>query len=130
MSILKQSLVLLIVVIYLGIGISYLFFLPKYNQLRPLTNYSHAKSGIVLHAAGHGRHTDGSILVLLHRAYKTAVENKRDGLNTSAPLSVIILTIFAGGVIVLGTLRTASERNRYFRYGAQYAYLNYRSLRI
>ena len=118
------------VVIYLGIGISYLFFLPKYNQLRPLTNYSHAKSGVVLHAAGRGRHTAGSILVLLHRAYKTAVENKRDGLNTSAPLSVIVLTVFAGGVFIMSTLSTAAERNRYFRYTPQYAWLNYRSLRI
>jgi hypothetical protein len=128
-SILKRCLVLSLLVIYLLIAVTYILYLPKYNPLRPANNYISIKTQLVLKPARNVKNNAAGILVLIHRAYKSAVENKREIFNSLSQSALAFVLVIAGGAAMLRLMWTAERIIKQHR-PQQYAYLNYCTLRI
>jgi hypothetical protein len=129
-SVIKNLLVLSLLVIYLGIALAYLFYLPKYSPLRPSNNRLANKSNQFLIRTQNKGHQAHDILVLLHRAYKTTVENKRASQNILSPLTLMILSLTISGIAFSALSRNTNQRFKPSAYGRPYAYLSNRALRI
>jgi hypothetical protein len=128
-SVFKKCLVLSLMVVYLFIAVTYILYLPKYNPLRPASNFARVKTQLVLKPAGQVKTNAANILVLLHRAYRSAVENKREIFNGLSQMGLIFVLIIISGAAVLNLMRMARGPVKLFR-PQQYAYLNYCTLRI
>jgi Ca2+/Na+ antiporter len=126
----QKFLVLSLLVMYLFIVVIYLFYLPKYSSLRAVNYYNHTHNQLTLTPKHHVDHSSDNILVLLHRTYRSTVENKRDVRSSLFQTAIILISLFTSSIILLNLFR---KKSRYFNlshYSHQYAYLNYCSLRI
>ena len=128
-SILKRCLVLSLLVIYLFIAVTYILYLPRYNPLRASSNYISVKTQLVLKPTQHVKNNAAGILVLIHRAYKSAVENKREMFSGLLQSGLAFVSLIIGGIVMLRLIRTAEKAVKLLR-RQQYAYLNYCTLRI
>ncbi len=130
-SIVKIYLVLSLLVIYLFIAITYILYLPKYSPLRQANNNNtRNKTHLVLKPAHQTEHPVANMLVLLHRVYKSTVENKRLVLNGSSQTALVFISLIFGAITLIGLLRKSGGHFIRFRYSHQYAYLSYCTLRI
>ena len=116
-------------VIYLLIAVTYLLYLPKYNSLRSSSVYTRVKTHLVINPAHRMEHSAGNMLVLIHQAYKSTIDTKRETLNTVLKM-VSLGTLIMAAITLIGQLWTTATGYRSLRYSHQYAYLSYRSLRI
>jgi len=128
-SILKRCLVLSLLVIYLFIAVTYILYLPRYNPLRTSSNYISVKTQLVLKATRQVKNNTAGIFVLIHRAYKSAVENKREMFSGLLQSGLVFVSLIIGGIAMLRLMRTAERTMKLIR-PQQYAYLNYCTLRI
>ncbi len=126
----KNILVLSLLVIYLGIAWVYLFYLPKYSPLRPSNNRLTNKNHQFLITTQHTGHNAHDILVLLHRTYKSTIENKRAAQNILSPLTLMILSLTISGIAFSALSRNTNEHFKSSAYGRRYAYLSNHALRI
>ena len=128
-SIIKNCLVVLLTTVYLFIAITYLLYLPKFSPLRITGNYIQAKTQLVIKMSHKVKNTGANVLVLVHRAYKSAIENKREMFSKLLQISIVFVFIIAGSVVLqklitIAAIGIKSHRSR------RYAYLNYCILRI
>ena len=128
-SILKRCLVLSLLVIHLFIAATYILYLPKYNPLRPASNYTRIKTRRVLKPTHQVKNNAANILVLIHRAYRSAIENKREMFSGLLQSGLVFVSLIIGGITILRLMRTSERAVKLIR-PQQYAYLNYCTLRI
>lgn len=130
-SIIKKCFVVLLAAIYLFIAVTYLIYLPRFSVLRitNTSNYTQAKSQPVIKSVRHIRNEGANLLVLVHRAYKSATEHKREMFSKLLQISIAFVFIIAGSA-VLQKLTTIAERGAKSHRLQRYAYLNYCILRI
>lgn len=129
-SVIKKYLVLPLLVVYLVIALTYLFYLPKYNQLRTANNYVRIKTRQVLNPTHHMEHSTANILVLLHLVYKSTIENKREVLNDPPKGSLTSMLLIFGAISLFYLLRRPGGHFKMYQHSGQYAYLSYCSLKI
>jgi hypothetical protein len=125
----KKLLVLSLLVMYLFIALTYLFYLPKFNSLLPTTHYPQINSHLVLNPTHVDQSADNGIF-LLHGVYKSTVENKREALNKLLQTIIILTSFLIGSTLLLKLLRKTGSHFKLFIHSYQYAYLSYCSLRI
>jgi hypothetical protein len=128
-SVTKKWFVLPLLVIYLGIALIYILYLPKYNPLRPASNYARVKTSLVFDQVRHTDRSADNILVLLHRVYKSSVDVKREGLNGPWQAAPIIASLIAGSMALYG-LSGKTAKNYDHHLSQQYAYLSNCTLRL
>ncbi|HTK19444.1 MAG TPA: hypothetical protein VL442_08025 [Mucilaginibacter sp.] len=127
--IVKKCLVVLLTTLYLFIAVTYLLYLPKFNALRITSNYIQGKSQLVVKSSHQIKNTGGSVLVLIHRAYKSTIENKREIFNKLLQIGLVFVLI-AIGRAVLQQLMPFMGRTIKPHRSQQYTYLTYCTLRI
>ncbi|MBS1521157.1 MAG: hypothetical protein JST50_09180 [Bacteroidetes bacterium] len=128
-AIVKKCLVVLLTTIYLFIAVTYLLYMPKFSPLRINSNYLQAKSQLVVKSSHQVKNTGANVLVLIHRAYKTTVENKREMFSKLLQTGVVFVFILAGGSLLKQLMPFMAAVIKPHR-SKQYAYLSYRILRI
>jgi hypothetical protein len=128
-SILKRFLVVSLTALYLLIAVTYLLYLPKYSPLRATGNYVHLKSQVVLNPSHQVRHNAADVLVLIHRAYRSAIENKREIFSALSQIGLVLVSVITSGVALLYLMRLIVWPQKLFR-PQQHVYLNYCTLRI
>jgi hypothetical protein len=122
-NIIKKSLVLSLLVIYLFIALVYILYLPQYNLS--------GRQPSSISSAVHFRKDEGATNSCLqfHRIFKTIITNKDKNLSSIKTLTSVFLLIFSGL-----TLLNFSKNLKYHalnsRYFPQYTFLNFCSLRI
>lgn len=127
-SVVKRFLVLSLSAVYLLIAITYLLYLPKYSPLRTASNYIQVKSQLVLKPSHQVKHNVSNVLVLVHRAYRSAIENKREMFSGLSQISLILVSVVTA--MVLHDLMRRTGRPVKALSMQQHAYLNYCALRI
>jgi hypothetical protein len=128
-AIVKKSFVMLLTIFYLFIAVTYLFHLPKFSPLRITSSYVQAKSQLVVKPSHQVKNTGANILVLIHRAYKSTIENKPEIFSKLLQIGIIFLFIVAGGALLRQLMPFIARVTKPHR-SQQYAYLNYCILRI
>ena len=128
-SIVKRFLVISLMAVYLLIAVTYLLYLPKYSPLRSTSNSIQAKSQLVLKPSHHVKHNAANVVVLINRAYKSAIENKREIFSKLSQIGLILVSVITGGIVLLYLMRFAARPVRFFG-TQQHVYLNYCALRI
>ena len=128
MSVIKKSMVLSLLAIYLLIAVACIFYLPKYNPLRFVNNYKRVNTHLVYNPTKHTEHGAANALVLLNRTYRSTIESKRDTLNTLVQTGLTLVSFIIGSIGLTVLLQKAGYL-KLFR-SQQYAYLNYCTLRI
>jgi len=123
-AIVKKCLVVLLTTLYLFIAVTYL---PKSSPLRTISNYIQAKSQLTVKSLHEEKNAGANALVLIHRAYKSTIENKHRIFSKLLQIGVIFVFIIAGGAL--------SKQLTSFMAGVtkphqQCAYLSYCTLRI
>ena len=127
--IVKKCLVILLTTLYLFITVAYLLYLPKFSPLRINNNYVQAKSQLVVKSFHKVKNAGANVLVLIHRAYKSTVENKREMFNRLLQIGVLFVLIIASGVILQRLMPFIAEVFKTHR-PQRYAYLSNCILRI
>ena len=122
----KKCLVILLTITYLFIAVIYLLYLPKFSRLRIGSNYIRANSQIEVKPSHQLKGTGFDVLVLIHRAYKSTVENKREMFSELLQIDIVLVLIIVTGV----SLRQLTIRVIKHHRPQQYAYMSYRVLRI
>jgi len=128
-AIVKKSLVVLLTTLYLLIAVTYLLYLPKFSSLRITSNLIPAKSQLVIKRSHQVKNTGANVLVLIHRAYKSTIENKREIFGKLLQIGVIAVFIIAAGALLKQVMPLMARTVRPCR-SRQYAYLSYCTLRI
>jgi hypothetical protein len=126
----KKFLVLSLLVMYLFIALTYLFYLPKFNSLLLTTHYPQINSHLVLNPVHYVDHSSNNGIVLLHGVYKSTVENKREAQNKFSQTAIILTSFLIGSILLLNLLQKTGSHFKLFIHSHQYAYLSYCSLRI
>jgi hypothetical protein len=129
-SIVKKFLVLSLLVMYLLIAVTNILYLPKYNPLRAVNNYSGIKTDLVLNPTHQHEHSAANIFVLLHRVYQSPFENKRETLSGPSQTAFILVSLITGVIALFALLRGTGKYFKMPGYSRGYAYLNYCTLRI
>ena len=125
-AIVKKCLVVLLTTLYLFIAVTYLLYLPKFSPLRVNSNFIQAKSQLVVKTSHHVKNTGASVLVLIHRAYKTTIENKREMFSKLLQIAIVFVFIIAGSGLLKQLMPLMARQ-----YGRQqHTYLSYCTLRI
>ena len=128
-SIVKKIQVVSLIVIYLLIAVTYIFYLPKYNPLRLSANNSRGNTALVIKPLRHMHNNASGIFVLIHHVYRTTIENKRATFNGIPQITLIVMSLIIGSILLAHLLHTPG---RYLKpsYHHQRTYLNYCILRI
>jgi hypothetical protein len=129
MSVIKKSMVLSLLAIYLLIAVACIFYLPKYNPLRLVNNHIKGNTHLVFNPTKHKEHSGANVLVLLNRTYRSTIENKRGALDNLPQVVTVLGLLITGGISLAGLVRRSGGYLMPFR-SQQYAYLNYCTLRI
>lgn len=124
-TVVKKCLVILLTSTYLFVAIVYLIYLPKFSPLRINSNYTRANSQIVVKPIHRVKNTGSNVLVLIHRAYKSTIENRREMFSELLQIGIVFVLIIVTG-ISLQRLTKVTKSHR----PQQYAYIGYRILRI
>jgi hypothetical protein len=98
-AIVKKCLVVLLTTLYLFIAVTYLLYLPKFSPLRVTSNYKQAKSQLIVNSLHEEKNTGANALVLIHRAHKSTMENKREMFSKLLQIGVIFVFIIVGGAL-------------------------------
>jgi len=128
-AIVKKCLVMLLTTLYLFIAVTYLLYLPKFSLLRINSNYVQAKSQLVIKSSQKVKNTGANVLVLIHRAYKSTVENKREIISKLLQIGVVFIFIIGGSALLQQSVPFITRIIKPHR-SQQYVYLNYCILRI
>ena len=129
-SVTKKIIVLSLLVIYLLIAVTYILYLPKYNPLRIANNYISTKTSLAI-TTGHAvKHDAATMFVLLHRVYKSTIENKREMLYSISKTALTILSLAFSGIMFACFLQSAGGYGNSFFYSPRQVYLTCRSIRI
>ena len=128
-AIVKKCLVMLLTTLYLFIAVTYLLYLPKFSPLRVNGNYIQAKSQLVIKTSHRVKNTGANVLVLIHRAYKSTIENKREMFGKLFQIAVAFVFIAVGGTLLQQLISFIAKVIKKHR-SQQYAYLSYCTLRI
>ena len=129
-SIVKRGLVLSLLVIYLGIALTCVLYLPKYSPLRAVNHQTGVKTHVVLNVAHHTDHSASNILVLLHRVYRSTIENKQEYRGGLSETAMILAFMMISAIAMAELLAKTNRRPQNVHHAHQYAYLAYCSLRI
>lgn len=121
--------VLSLSMIYLLIALTYILYLPKYNELRAANNYTNITTRLVLNPIHHKKSNVDNMLVLLHGVFKSSIENKQDTRNILSHAFLILASFIIGGIILFYPLKKSSRYIKLPR-SPQYTYLGYCVLRI
>ncbi|MDO3625540.1 hypothetical protein Q3A68_04995 [Mucilaginibacter sp. BT774] len=127
----KKCLVVFSAAIYLFIAVTYLIYSPRFSPLKTTNtgNYPQVKSQPVIKSVRHIRNEGTNLLVLVHRAYKSAIENKHEMFSRLLQINLAFVFIIAGNAVLL-KLMTIVARAIKSQRSQQYAYLSYCTLRI
>ena len=128
-AIVKKCLVVLLTTLYFSVAVTYLLYLPKFSPLRAAGNYIQAKSRLVVKTSDQVNDTVANVLALIHRAYKSAIENKREMFSKLLQIGIVFVFIIAGSGLLrqlMSFIAKVIKANR----SQQYAYLGYCILRI
>jgi len=128
-TIVKKSLVVLLTTLYLFIAVTYLLYLPKFSPLRITSNLIPAKSKLVVKTSHRVKNTGANVLVLIHRAYKSTIENKREIFSKLLQIGLVAVFIIAGSAVLKRLMPFIAKAVKSHR-SRQYAYLSYCTLRI
>jgi hypothetical protein len=128
-SVIERCMVLSLSMIYLLIALTYILYLPKYNALRTVNNYTNITTLQVLNPIHPKENNVGNMLVLLHGVFKSSIENKQDTRSILSQSFLILASFILGGIILFYPLRKSSGYIKLPR-SPQYAYLGYCVLRI
>ena len=128
-AIVKKCFVMLLTTFYLFIAVTYLLYLPKFSPLRINGNYVQAKSQLVVKSSHKIKNTGANVLVLIHRAYKSTVENKREIISKLLQIGVVFVFVITSGAL-LQRLMSFMTGVINTRRPQQYAYLSNCILRI
>jgi len=128
-SIIKKCLVVLLTTVYLFIAVTYLLYLPKFSPLRTTSNYVQEKSQLLIKTSHRVKNAGANVLVLILRAYKSTIENKREMFGKLFQIGVAFVFIIAGGAL-LHQLMSFMARVIKSHRSQQHAYLSYHILRI
>lgn len=128
-AIVKKCCVVLLTTLYLFIAVTYLIYLPKFSPLRITSNYIQATSQLIVKTSHNVKNAGANVLVLIHRAYKSTIENKREMFSKLLQIGIVFVFIIANSGLLLqltsfiaGVIKTNRSQ--------QYTYLNYCILRI
>lgn len=131
-SIVKKCLVVLLTTVYLFIAVTYLLYLPKFSPLRITSagNYTKVKSQPVIKSVSRHVNKEGAnVVVLILRAYKSAIEIKREMFSKLLQIGLAFVVIIVSGGALL-KLRFFIENTIKSQRSRQFAYLSYCALRI
>jgi hypothetical protein len=129
-SVTKKFIVLSLLVIYLLIALIYILYLPKYNPLRIANNYIGTKTSLVI-KPGHAVKNDAATMfVLLHRVYKSTIENKREMLHGISKAVLTMLSPAFSGIMFACFFQSRVGYGGIFFYSHRQVYLTCRSIRI
>lgn len=128
-AIVKNCLVVLLTTLYLFIAVTYLLYLPKFSLLRINSNDVQAKSQLVIGTSHQVNHAGANVLVLIHRAYKSTVENKREILSKLLQTGIVFVFVIAGSARLQRLTSFMTSVIKPHR-SQQYAYLSNCILRI
>jgi hypothetical protein len=126
----KKFLALSLLVMYLLIAVTNILYLPKYNPLRIVNNYSGIKTDLVLNPTHQHEHGAANLFVLLHRVYQSPFENKRGTLSGPSQAAPILISLITGVIALFALLPGTSIYFKMPGYSQRYAYLSYCTLRI
>jgi hypothetical protein len=129
-AIVKKCCVVLLTNLYLFIAVTYLLYLPKFSALRITSSYLPAKSQLEVKTPHHVNNTGANVLVLIHRAYKSTIENKRQMFSKLLQIGVAFVYIIAGSGLRRQQLMSFVGRAIKTDRSQQYTYLCYCVLRI
>lgn len=128
-TIVKKCLVVLLTTLYFFIAVTYLLYLPKFSPLRITSNYVQAKSQLIVKSSHQVKNTGANVLVLINRAYKSTVENKREIFSKLLQIGVVFVFIIAASALLqrlMPFMATVIKPHL----SQQHAYLDYCTLRI
>ena len=128
-SIVKKGLVVSLMAIYLLIAVTYILYLPKYNPLRPSANYIRVNSALVIKPPRHMHSNASGIVVLVHQAYRTTIENKKAVFTGIPQAALAVIMLLVGSIAAMYLLRTPVGILKP-SYHHQRTYLSYCILRI
>lgn len=126
----KKVIVLSLLVIYLLIAVTYILYLPKYNPLRIANNHIGTKTSLVIRTGRAVKHNAATMFVLLHRVYKTTIENKREMLYAISKAALTILSLAFSGIMFACFFQSGGGYKSIFFYSHRQVYLTCRSIRI
>ncbi|HTD99076.1 MAG TPA: hypothetical protein VK668_07295 [Mucilaginibacter sp.] len=129
-SLVKRCLVLSLLVMYLAIALTCVLYLPKYNPLRTVNHQSGGKTHLVLSQAHHTDHSTSNILVLLHRVYRSTIDNKQISVVGLSKAGLLLTFLVISSIIMAELLAKTNRRPQNVHHAHPYAYLAYCSLRI
>lgn len=129
-SVAKKIIVLSLLVIYLLIAITYIVYLPKYNPLRTANNFIRTKTSPVVRPDHAAKHNTATLFVLLHRVYKSTIENKRVTLHSVSKAALTTLSLAFSGVVFACFFQSRGGYGNIFFYRHRQVYLTCRSIRI
>lgn|GEM_PF-6205057 len=130
-TIVKKYLALLLLMTYLFISSSYIFFLPRYN-IHIVANNSNGKtvaSTINFHRPHFGKGVANSYVVF-HRIYKSVTENKRHSAILLLAAATFFISIILSGADLAVSLKITGNRRRIFPVPHRSSYLTFCTLRI
>lgn len=129
-TVVKKCLVILLTTTYFFVAIVYLIYLPKFSRLRINGNYTPADSQIMVKSFHQVKNIGSNVLALIHRAYKSTVENKRRMFSKLLQTGVVFVFIIMGGALLEEKPMPFTARAVKSHGQRQYAYLSYGTLRI
>lgn len=124
----RKCLSLSLMMIYLGISLSNLFFLPKYNKYQ-----TGGQSTIITSICAHAvwvYNGGNNSSILFHRTSKTIIENKQNLSFFFKAATAIFLLMLISSVSGLALNKSIDYACALFLSRRQHAYLNFCSLRI
>jgi hypothetical protein len=121
--------VISLTVTYLLIAVTYILYLPKYSPLRSSATYKRVKTQLVLNPTRRMEHNAANMVVLLHQAYKSIIDNKREALNMISKTALLI-SLMLGSITLINSIRASGKEYSKLYHSYQYSYLYNHSLRI
>lgn len=99
-SIVKKSIGISMILIYLLIALTYILYLPKYNPLRSSSNYTRVNSALVIKPLHHMQNSASGIIVRIHQAYRTIIENKKLVFTVIPQTFLTAISLLAGSILI------------------------------
>ncbi len=128
-AIVKKCLVLLLTTLYLFTVVTYLLYLPKFSPLRITSNYIAAASKLVVKSSHGVQNAGANVLVLLHRSYKSTIDNKRETFIKLLQIGIVFVFIVSGNTLLRQSLSFMARVVKSHR-PPLFVYLSYCVLRI
>lgn len=130
MSVIRKSMVLSLLVIYLLIAVACVLYLPKYNALRSVNQPAKSQKHFVLNSTRSMQHSADNILVLLYRSYRATADTKKVITGNAPQTGLVVISLLIGGISLTGLLLKRQSGLKKLHYSYRQVYLSHRPLRI